>query len=148
MSRVLIAAASGIVGALAVEFQTLVLWPLVYVHFPWPGYQYASAHGFVDRYFTESPAALGVSLLVLAVAAVMVLKKSASFRPLAALAFWFTSCVALCGIGFFYSGLRESNLLPLGLLIIAFYAAIPALLGWLTAIVLSRTSSVRATAMR
>jgi hypothetical protein len=87
MSRVLIAAASGIVGALAVEFQTLVLWPLVYVRLPWPGYEYASAHGLVDRFFTESPAAVAVSLLVLFVTAVMALKKSASFRPLAALAF-------------------------------------------------------------
>lgn len=146
MRRILLAAVAGIVANLVAHLQTVVLWRFVYARFPWPGYEHTMRSGEIDPSFANSPAALLVTFVILFAGGLTVLRKPSALRPVAATCYWLVSSIALVAVSLISPDARESNLLPIGILIVLFYGTVAATFAWLVAIFISRNDKVPASA--
>ncbi|MFN7964971.1 MAG: hypothetical protein U0V87_04695 [Acidobacteriota bacterium] len=144
MKRILLAAVAGIAANLIAHLQTVVLWRAVYDRFPWPGYEYAMKSGDVDPSFANSPVASVVTFGILFAIGLLVLRKPSALRPVVAISYWLVSSVALVAISLMSPEARESNLLPIGMLIVLFYGTVAATSAWLVAVFISRNDKVSA----
>lgn len=115
------AAVAGALGFCLIHVQFVLLWSAVYARYPWKGSEWAMAHGRVEPAFSNSPRALAVCVVALAVLGVLIacLVHDRLFPTILG------SCggvfAAAIGLSLTVAEFRQSNLAPLAA---AFYPVV------------------------
>jgi hypothetical protein len=138
--RIVTTVLAGILGAVLVQLQIVLLWGPVYSHYPHKGYEWAMSQGITPRYFTDTRPGVEVALAILFIVGVIALWRRRQERWKDAAGFAGGAWFGLTVWGLFHESFRESNLLPLGLVFLLIVCCVPTLAAWgATALLGART---------